>query len=770
MNAATLPVLVAIAIQLGLGAIVFQANPRRKANQVFLLLSLAIEGWLVSFYFAFSTADLGVAEFSIRQASACGAIILATFNLLRLSIRDGHAGWTVILRRGRLWLFAAAAVAAFSQTELFLLEARWPTAAADEVSLPAPVYGPYSFLYAIYFAVAVLALIIHSIQDLRSTSGREHAELAFILIAGISAMAFSLLLIQALGAFFELSRVIWFAPFRALVFSLVIACGIATRKVMEVGHFLRRILSYVVLTAYLLALYGGVWWLVSRVFEPTLGNGSVSLAHVTAALVVAFAMAPARGVSQELANRLFLGSRRLDFQSTMRKATDILQSVTTLRDLLKRFAVTTADAVGAEKVRILLLHRQALQQQYPTPDAVDPGLRFEEGHPVIQHLTAHPEPLVLDELHRIRRTPELERLMAVMEELQAAAIIGIFSREHLAGIMLLGPRMSGRIYGSVEQSALQVLCGQLAVAVENAQLFTEVQNAKIYNETLLENLTTGVIAAGGDGRITVFNREAEQITGLAARTVLEQPLEELPSDLRETLRVTLATGERHENAEVRLGASEREIVARVSSSVFHGENGERLGALMVLTDITAVKRLEAQIRRSDRLASLGTLSAGMAHEIKNPLVSIKTFTQLLPERYNDSDFRETFSNLIGHEIDRIDSLVNQLLRFARPAKPVLKAMHVHEVLEKSLMLVGHRLYQKEIKLTRSWDAEVDTIRADAGPAGAGLPELLPQRDGRHGARRRVKRRNEHSFLRQLGRQHRHDERRRHPGGAAHYDS
>jgi signal transduction histidine kinase len=154
-------------------------------------------------------------------------------------------------------------------------------------------------------------------------------------------------------------------------------------------------------------------------------------------------------------------------------------------------------------------------------------------------------------------------------------------------------------------------------------------------------------------------------------------------------------------------------VVRASSSIFHGQQGEMLGALVVLTDITALKRLELQIRRSDRLASLGTLSAGMAHEIKNPLVSIKTFAQLLPERYQDSDFRDTFSNLIGHEIDRIDSLVNQLLRFARPAKPVLKPMHVHDVLEKSLQLVGHRLYQKEIKLTRCWEADVDTIRADA---------------------------------------------------------
>jgi GAF domain-containing protein len=104
--------------------------------------------------------------------------------------------------------------------------------------------------------------------------------------------------------------------------------------------------------------------------------------------------------------------------------------------------------------------------------------------------------LVFEELHRIRSSSELRLVIDRMKKLRAAAILGIFSRDGLAGIMLLGPRSSGRIYGSTEQSALQVLCGQLAVALENAQLFTEVQNAKIYNETLLHNLTTGVIAAG----------------------------------------------------------------------------------------------------------------------------------------------------------------------------------------------------------------------------------------------------------------------------------
>src|SRR5947207_12789771 len=111
--------------------------------------------------------------------------------------------------------------------------------------------------------------------------------------------------------------------------------------------------------------------------------------------------------------------------------------------------------------------------------------------------------------------------------------MGIFSRDHLAGSLLLGARKSGKVYGTGEQAALQVLCGQLAVAIENAELFTEVQNAKIYNETLLQNLTSGVIAAGTDGRITVFNNEAGQITGLNPQEMLACSVDALPLDLSE---------------------------------------------------------------------------------------------------------------------------------------------------------------------------------------------------------------------------------------------
>jgi PAS domain S-box-containing protein len=709
MSGSAVSTLAAIAIQLALAIAVFQSNPTRKANQCFLLLSLVISTWLGGLFQILTVTSVESVAFYIRQASAAGALIFTAFNLLRLCILNQHESWGRILARSKVWLAAGASIAVFCQTRFFLKGAEWLS--ADGAALtPRPVYGDLSFLYVAYFAIACTAVVINYLRDLKTASGVQRSELIFILIG--AAVTFATLILAGIaGLFIERSRLIWFAPFRIVLFSLIVAYGIGTRRIMEVGVVLRRAVSYALLTAYLVVLYTVVWWVLDAALTQ-ISPTTAGAAHAVAAVIVAFAMAPARGLSQSLADRLFIRRPALDFEEMMRKAAAIVRSVTTVDNLLERFARTVADAVDSERTLILLPQRGGYVQRYPQA-AAGTAVQLAPDHPLITALERLPEPLVLDELQRIRLTPEQQHVADAMQSLGISIAIGSYSRGQLAGVMLLGPRLSGHIYGTVEQSALQVLCGQLAVAVENAQLFTQVQNARIYNETLLQNLTTGVLAVNAEGQITVFNNQAEQITGLSREQVIDRPLNELPSPLDSLLRQTLRTGELQEQDEVILRFEDRNVIIRASSSIFHSQDGQMLGALMVLTDITAVKRLESQIRRSDRLASLGTLSAGMAHEIKNPLVSIKTFTQLLPERYQDSDFRDTFSSLIGHEIDRIDSLVNQLLRFARPAKPLLNPIHVHDVIEKSLLLVGHRLYQKEIKLSRLWNAEVDTIRADA---------------------------------------------------------
>ncbi|HEY4282583.1 MAG TPA: histidine kinase dimerization/phospho-acceptor domain-containing protein, partial [Chthoniobacterales bacterium] len=677
MNSGIGPILVALVIQVGLGVVVFQSNPKRQANQAFLLLTATIALWGASFGFAFSAQRPIIAEWAIREANATGILIAATFNILRLSISGRSKTWRGTLLRSRTWLLLAGATILLCQTKWFMSGVRMPQAVYEA---PAPIYGPGIYVYTAMLGVGVLALLFGSWRDLRATSGAERAELAYLIIGGVSALGIPLLITVVVEPFWGHLHFIWLAPFRVAVFTAIVAYGIATRKVMDVGLLLRRVISYTLLTLYLLTVYGLVWWLVATALHPMGTQPSHSFAHIIAAIAIAFAMAPARGISQRLAERLFISTQRVDFGATMNKAATILSSVTTLDDLLKRFATTIAEAVKTERIAILLHSRDRFEQAYAlqASQTTYPTVSLSENDPMVRYLRNHHGPIVLDELQRQRETAEIEEVMVRMRSLKLAVVVGIFARDLLTGVMFLGPRTSGRIYGSTEQNALEVLCGQLAIAIDNAELFTEAQNAKIYNETLLEKLTSGVIAASADERITVFNNEVERITGLDSRKLLDRSVDFLPDALRCALRETLQTGQGVVNGDITLNNSEGQLSIRVSTSIFHGRDGGVLGALAVLTDITALKRLEFQIRRSDRLASLGTLSAGMAHEIKNPLVSIKTFAQLLPERYQDSDFRETFSNLIGHEIDRIDSLVNQLLRFARPAKPQLEPKHVHQ--------------------------------------------------------------------------------------------
>ena len=226
-------------------------------------------------------------------------------------------------------------------------------------------------------------------------------------------------------------------------------------------------------------------------------------------------MAPARGFSQSLADRLFVGGRGIDFRATVSKAAAILESVTTLPDLLRRFATTIGQAVGTDSVTIYLAQRKVFRKSYPVSSSSGTVDEFKEDESAgaMVGYSSRTASSSKNFIVSVGPPPPLP-FAAQLERSRRCGRGRNFSREHLVGIMLLGPRLSGRIYGSTEQSALQVLCGQLAVAIDNAELFTEVQNARIYNEILLQNLTTGVVAADADGHITVFNQEAAQIAGL----------------------------------------------------------------------------------------------------------------------------------------------------------------------------------------------------------------------------------------------------------------
>src|SRR5439155_27009609 len=116
--------------------------------------------------------------------------------------------------------------------------------------------------YLAYFAIAGVILIISYAHDLRKTTATKRAELTFILIGAAVAVGTTLLSF-GLGLFIDPSELTWFPPLRIVFFRLIISYGIATRKIMDVGLLLRRLISYTLLATYLLVLYVFVWWLVA---------------------------------------------------------------------------------------------------------------------------------------------------------------------------------------------------------------------------------------------------------------------------------------------------------------------------------------------------------------------------------------------------------------------------------------------------------------------------------------------------------------------------
>lgn len=698
---------VTLLVNTAIGLVLFLTNPRRVQNQCFLLFTLSLTAWGLLVMGIMRSHDPDTAEWLIRLASATSILCPVSFHWLFLSVKQPESRLTGVVRASRITLVFCAVVISITFTKFFLQDVSIPT---QPGVLPEAHYGPGFLIFALYFPVAFSIIIYNFYRVYRVAEGVQRLELQFILIGAITMIPLAIVVNLLVPLLIGSTQSQQFGPLSVVAMNIIIAYGIATRRILGVAAFVRRLIAYSLLCGCLGLFYLCIWFVLDRALSG-LQTPSVMLPHLVAALIVAFSMAPASGYMQRFANRLFLSLAPPDTRHAMQRASELLQTVTTLDGLLQRFAQLITESLGTERILFLNAEAGGFRQIFPQNTTF--GLLVGRDTPLVQEVAQGAEPLVLDLLQRPRQNDQLDAAAQQMRELSVAVAVGIRGKGGLNAILLLGPRLSGRIYSAVEQDALQLLSNQLAVALENARLYTQVQDGKIYNDLLLDHLVNGVIAINAEGHVNVFNREAQRVTGLTSSSALGQSFRKLPVPLAQALHDIWDGNRRVLDREIQLSHDHADLTLRAGGAVVTGHTGGRLGALLVFSDITDIKRLELQIRRSDRLASVGTLSAGMAHEIKNPLVALKTFAQLLPDRYDDADFRDSFSKLAQQEIERIDGIVNQLLEFSRPAKPQLVEASLHVVLKRPLKLVSEEALKKQVTIATDFEAINDTILADA---------------------------------------------------------
>jgi two-component system sensor histidine kinase AtoS len=176
---------------------------------------------------------------------------------------------------------------------------------------------------------------------------------------------------------------------------------------------------------------------------------------------------------------------------------------------------------------------------------------------------------------------------------------------------------------------------------------------------------------------------------------------------------TLSHGEGIFHSELELKRGEANLWLMASTSLLAGGEGRRIGAMVVFQDITEIKALEEKLRHADRPAALGTLSAGLAHEIKNPLSAIKTFVQLLPKKLENRSFGEKFNITVPREIDRINLLVEDLLELTRRRTRPMVNLDVNRLILQVIDLHGEEMEKKQIIFKDHLDGTSPPIQGDS---------------------------------------------------------
>jgi PAS domain S-box-containing protein len=310
----------------------------------------------------------------------------------------------------------------------------------------------------------------------------------------------------------------------------------------------------------------------------------------------------------------------------------------------------------------------------------------------------------------------LDTATAVGRELRAwAAEVAVPARGEgkLGAIVLAGSKLSGDPYFREDFELLETLASQLAVGLENARLYQEVVSIKEYNERILAYMDSGVIAAREDGIVTTFNPAAARLTGSPVLGVLDNSLGALDPEIQRVLKDSLA-GQQDSETEISVTPPDgRSLPLLVHVSSLHDRNGNIRGAIAVFNDHSRVKALEEDKRRADRLTAMGALATGIAHEVRNPLVAIKTFAELLPERADDQEFRSTFAKVAVKEIHRIEELLGRLRVLAEPTAAALQPLDIEVPILETLDLLRGEADRRRIRLVSEVGPGLPPVRGDS---------------------------------------------------------
>lgn len=693
-----------------LGAAVFARKPDARVNRYFALFSFSVASWTLGNGIAIAYPESAVALLLARVAFASASAIPLAF-LLFSTVFPTTA---TIVPRSIVTGFLVAGTASIilSFTPLVVRDVMATNGTIH------PVYGPLHLAFGIYFVSCLSFSLFILTQKFSLLTGFQKLQVRYlffgVLGAGLGATITSLVIPLFVGS----SRFSRYGPLFGFLMVAAIAHSIIRHRLMNIRLVVRRGFVYLVAVS----VAGGVFVVfvvvAGRLFEGHPQDVPLGL-QVAVALAIALAFQPLKRLLQAGLDR-YLYRESYDYQQIIRTASRRIGTTLDLRPLLDYLCKTTSDTLKPDLVAVFVRDNSsdtfALAATSTLVATDNNGL---QGHitpasPLPSYLVRSGQPLLRDEVSRHTSDIAAEAAATDLASLSGDVAVPMFSDTNLIGFLVVGSKLSGDAYFAEDVELLSTLANQASIAVSNARLYRQVVVANEYIENILRTMDSGVITVDANGKVAVCNSTAELLTGFSRSALTSMTVQELPGPLAFELRETLADGTPRQQVEASLPNESLGFIPIVcSTSALIDSEGHILGALIVFSDLSKLKALENEKRRAERSAAFGTLVAGIAHEIKNPLVAIKTFAELLPERFGEVDFREDFSKVVITEIDRIDDLVARLRGLAAPPPQSTGPVDVREPLIETLALLRAQIDHTRTTVHREFDDPAPYVAIDA---------------------------------------------------------
>ncbi|HXH26052.1 MAG TPA: ATP-binding protein, partial [Vicinamibacterales bacterium] len=493
---------------------------------------------------------------------------------------------------------------------------------------------------------------------------------------------------------------------------LAYASAIVRYRLMDIEVIVKRALVYASALAAIVLIYAGLLQLVQRVF---LRGGAPNewVLALLATLVGVLLAPPVKAFVQNTLDRAFYRDR-YDYRRALVGFARDLNSDLDLNRLAERLVSRVVETLVVDRMALMLDDEAspdfrsvrasgfAGAEPPPLPRRSGIGARLSSGHIV-----------ALDDPTAVGRF--------AVEEIEFWRDAGLYyfvpcvAKGRTIAVLAVGRRATGEPLSSEDMGLLVAAAGQIATALENARLYQqlhlkalELDRMRAFNENILESLDSGLLVVDLDDRIVRWNRALEQLYGVSREEASGRTLEEI-FDAPFVQAIRAARRDSPEGTTLsriplaaRAGRALTVNAAVVPLRDAGGDGRIASGTIVIIEDVTARVRLEEQLQISEKMASIGLLAAGVAHEVNTPLTGISSFTQMLLEGADPADPRTRLLEKIERQTFRAARIVNGLLALARPGSTSAERAPVdlNLVIADVLSLLEHQLEIHRVKVRR----------------------------------------------------------------------